>query len=86
MLTFTLKNTIYIYIYICVCVFVCVCLCALIDFILQIILLHIIFYRYNVHDTILLYTFWFNICDAMEVLKKIIIKKKNLEMCYSYVY
>ena len=41
------------------------------DFILQIQLLLTRFYRYDVHDTILLkHTFWFNIGDAMKVIKK----------------
>ena len=53
------------------------------DFILQIILLHTRFYRYDVHDTILLnhIHFWLIIGDAIDVLKKIKISK----LCYSYV-
>ena len=36
-------------------------------FIVEITRLNNIFYRYDVYDTIITYTFWFNIGDALKV-------------------
>ena len=64
------------------------------DFIFQIILLHIRFYRYDVHDTILLNHIHFGslLVVRRRFKKKKLLKKKNLEMslflcnCIVYVY